>query len=231
VVIFLIYLSGCVLLGFLLWRHRKLFIRLDHGGRQCWGVRKSDGIPEHKWKEILELAHERIQEWGDKESPKVWFHLKSCKTLFTCPRTTFYSETKGLLHFKITLESREYSTCEHVQKCLLHYVIFGANFTYLQADHLFTLRTRTFDASLFDWVFPWPSTLHSRKPPVIQIPELSLRHHSRNVVPRSCRVLRSFHHQSFPNLQWSPKFLSSWNIKRTCELIPIRRSLRPKEAG
>jgi hypothetical protein len=37
-------------------------------------------------------------------------------------------ETKGLLHFEITLESREYSSCEHVHECLLHIVICGANF-------------------------------------------------------------------------------------------------------
>jgi hypothetical protein len=53
-------------------------------------------------------------ERGDKESPKVCTRLKSCESLYTCPRAPFYKETKGLLHFEIVLESREYSWCEHV---------------------------------------------------------------------------------------------------------------------
>jgi hypothetical protein len=48
IVIYLVVLSGCVLLGLFMWRHRELFFSWDHGGRQCWGVRKSDGILEHK---------------------------------------------------------------------------------------------------------------------------------------------------------------------------------------
>jgi hypothetical protein len=84
---------------------------------------------------------------GDKDSPKVCVHLKSCEPLYTCPRTPFYREAKGLLHSEITLESKEYSKCEHVQEYLLHPVICGANFTYLQAGHQFTPRTRTFEAT------------------------------------------------------------------------------------
>jgi hypothetical protein len=41
-------LSGNVLLGPLMWWHREMFFDWNHGGRQCWGVRKSDGVPEHK---------------------------------------------------------------------------------------------------------------------------------------------------------------------------------------
>jgi hypothetical protein len=37
------------------------------------------------------------------------FLLQSRESLYTCPRTPFYRETKGLLHSEITLESREYS--------------------------------------------------------------------------------------------------------------------------
>jgi hypothetical protein len=49
--------------------------------------------------------------------------------------TPFYRETKGLLHSENTLESWEYSLCEHVHKCPLHPVICGAEFIYLQACH------------------------------------------------------------------------------------------------
>jgi hypothetical protein len=75
------------------------------------------------------------EEWGDKESPKACARLKSCESLYMCPRAPFYRETKGLLHFEITLESKEYSWCEHIQECLLHPVICGANSTHLEACH------------------------------------------------------------------------------------------------
>jgi hypothetical protein len=42
-------------------------------------------------------------------NPRVCFLLKSCESLYTCPLAPFYTETKGLLHFEITLESKEYS--------------------------------------------------------------------------------------------------------------------------
>jgi hypothetical protein len=46
---------------------------------------------------------------GNKESPKACARLKSCESLHMCPRVPFYRETKGILHFEITLESKEYS--------------------------------------------------------------------------------------------------------------------------
>jgi hypothetical protein len=54
-VIFLIDLSGCVLLGFLLWRHRELFFSWNHGGRQCWGPKigwspQTQGSDANTWK-------------------------------------------------------------------------------------------------------------------------------------------------------------------------------------
>jgi hypothetical protein len=82
---------------------RELFFGWDHGGRQCWGVRKSNRVPEHKNREQERTSHEGQ---GDNESMKTSTHLKSCESLYTCPRTPFYRETKGLFHSKITLESR-----------------------------------------------------------------------------------------------------------------------------
>jgi hypothetical protein len=96
------------------------------------GVWKSDGVPEHKGREQERRSHERR---GDKESLKACTRLKSCESLYTCPRAPFYRETKGLLHSEITLESREYSSCECVHEFLLHPVICGANFIHLQACH------------------------------------------------------------------------------------------------
>jgi hypothetical protein len=44
------------------------------------GVRKSEGVPEHKSYESKYAIYERQ---GDKESPKACTHLKSCEP-FTC---------------------------------------------------------------------------------------------------------------------------------------------------
>jgi hypothetical protein len=71
-----------------------------------FGVQESDGIPEHTSQEPETESHE---ERGDKESPKACARLKSCESLYTCPRVPFYRKTNGLFHFENTLESREYS--------------------------------------------------------------------------------------------------------------------------
>jgi hypothetical protein len=120
----------------------------------CWGgVRKPAGVLEHKSFETgsqassLEprkvrkrgISESLCERWGNEESPKACVRLKSCESLYMCPRTPFYREMKGLLHSEITLESKEYSLCEHVQECLLHPLICGANFIHLQACHYFTL--------------------------------------------------------------------------------------------
>jgi hypothetical protein len=113
----------------------------------CWGIRKSDGAPEHKRWKTKEQTHERSSEVGDKESPKACMLLKSCEPLYMCPLASFYRETKELLHSEITLGYKEYSKWKHVHECLLYPVIYGTNFRYLQACHLFTPRTRTFDTT------------------------------------------------------------------------------------
>jgi hypothetical protein len=86
-----------------------VIFRLNHGGRQCWGYPK------------FRMRSPTTREWdvntfkytddarGDKESPKDCSCLKSCESFYTCPRTPFYRETKGLLHSESTLESKEYS--------------------------------------------------------------------------------------------------------------------------
>jgi hypothetical protein len=45
---------------------------------------------------------------GNMESTKVFFHLKSCESIYTCREALFYRETKRLLHSEIALESKEY---------------------------------------------------------------------------------------------------------------------------
>jgi hypothetical protein len=93
-------------------------------------------IPEHKRGEYVNVqVRNTVDERGDKESPKDCSCIKSCESLYTCPRAPFYRETKGLLHSENTLESKEYSQCEHVHECPLHPVICGTNFIHLQACH------------------------------------------------------------------------------------------------
>jgi hypothetical protein len=70
------------------------------------GIRKSDGVPEHKISEQAHVSHEERRGQTISES---LYSLKSCESLYTCPCAPFYRETKGLLHSETTLESREYS--------------------------------------------------------------------------------------------------------------------------
>jgi hypothetical protein len=102
------------------------------------GIQKLDEVPEHRWEEIQEQTQENAQELRDRESPKDCILLKSCEPLYTCPRSPFYREAKGLLHSEIALGSKEYSKWEHVHECLLDPVICRANFIHLQAGPLFT---------------------------------------------------------------------------------------------
>jgi hypothetical protein len=95
-----------------------------------------DVIPEHKRGEYVNVqVRNTVDERGDKESPKDCSCIKSCESLYTCPRAPFYRETKGILHSKNTLDSNEYSQCEHAHQCPLHPVICRANLIYLQACH------------------------------------------------------------------------------------------------
>jgi hypothetical protein len=88
--------------------------------------------------------------WRQRISESLYYFSK-VMDLFTSAPTPFYRETKGLLHFDIALGSKEYSKLEHVYECLLHPVIYEANFRYLQACHPFTPRIRTYDTTLLTW--------------------------------------------------------------------------------
>jgi hypothetical protein len=66
VMIFLVSLSGCVLLGLLLWRHCELCIGWDHSGRQCWGPENRKGPPNtngvrfpNKYTQVCKSAESR----------------------------------------------------------------------------------------------------------------------------------------------------------------------------
>jgi hypothetical protein len=94
-----------------------------------------DKTPEHKrGKYATVQVRSTVGERGDKESSKDCSCIKSCESLYTCPRAPFYRETKRLLHSENTLESKEYPSV-NMYECLLHPVICGANFIHLQAYH------------------------------------------------------------------------------------------------
>jgi hypothetical protein len=80
VFVFLVSLSRSVLLGLLLWRHRELLFGWNHGGRQCWGVWKSDGIPEHK---IPEWMHESMES-EETSNPRKFVFVSKVVNPFTC---------------------------------------------------------------------------------------------------------------------------------------------------
>jgi hypothetical protein len=60
------------------------------------GVRKSDGIPEHK---TLGSTHECKNEKGDKVPPKVSVRLKSCEPLYMCPQAPLLYGDEGTFTF------------------------------------------------------------------------------------------------------------------------------------
>jgi hypothetical protein len=60
-------------------------------GYPLLGVQKWEGVPEHESFKSKCAIHERQ---GDKESPKVCTHLKSCEPLYTCPRAPFIETQK-----------------------------------------------------------------------------------------------------------------------------------------
>jgi hypothetical protein len=70
------------------------------------GVRKSDGVPEHK---IPEQTLESKNNEGGQGIPESLSSPQKLWTFYMCPRAAFYREANGLLHSEATLESREYS--------------------------------------------------------------------------------------------------------------------------
>jgi hypothetical protein len=87
-------------------RRRCRFLAREEEERQrCWGSENRMGSPNIR----VRNKCTKVMKRGDRESPKACTRLKSCESLYTCPRAPFYRETKGLLHFEITLKSREYS--------------------------------------------------------------------------------------------------------------------------
>jgi hypothetical protein len=111
----------------------------------------------------------------------------------------FYREVKGLLHSEIVLKYKEYSKCEHVQECLLPRDLWNYFHIFTSLPPVHTLNP-DFWGNAFDLIFPWPSTLHSRKSPIAKISKLSSRVYNRSEVLQN---LRSFHLHNSPN---SPGF-------------------------
>jgi hypothetical protein len=77
------------------------------------GIRRLGRVPRTQEYNNTECTNVQVRNTihkrGDKESPKYCSRLKSCESLYTCPRAPFYRETKVLLHSENTLESKEYS--------------------------------------------------------------------------------------------------------------------------
>jgi hypothetical protein len=76
---------------------------------ECWGYPKIRMRSPNTRERNTRMFRDTDDARGDKESPKHCSCLKSCESFYTCPRATFYRETKGLLHSENTLEYKEYS--------------------------------------------------------------------------------------------------------------------------
>jgi hypothetical protein len=79
--------------------------RLKHDGHQCWGVRKSDGGPEHKNKN-------RSAQVMKEETKNLWKHVLASKVVNPFTRALappFIGRRRDFLHLENTLWSRVYS--------------------------------------------------------------------------------------------------------------------------
>jgi hypothetical protein len=73
--------------------------------------KKSVGIPEHERERdrTVNTFKDSGNTKGDQESPTSGTDFQSNESIYTCPHTPFYRETKGLLHSENTLALKEYS--------------------------------------------------------------------------------------------------------------------------
>jgi hypothetical protein len=74
----------------------------------CWGFKNQMESPNINKKKLKNIRKKKSENAETRNLRKPDFLLQSCEPLYTCPRTPFYRDTKGLLHSEITLESREY---------------------------------------------------------------------------------------------------------------------------
>jgi hypothetical protein len=168
IVIYLVVLSGCVLLGLFMWRHRELFFSWDHGGRQCWGVRKSDGILEHK---IPEQTPESRNREGTRNPQKSILVSKVVNPFTRALEPPFIGRRRDFYIPRLP------SNLENIPSVNTYMNVFYipwfvgliSSFTSLPLVH--TLNT-DFWGDVFDLVSHRPSKLGSWRSPLVEISEL-----------------------------------------------------------
>jgi hypothetical protein len=108
-------------------------------GRSGWGG--CWGGPKNRRKSLnteVQNSNHTSHERCKKETKNLRKYALSSKVVNPFTRALappFIGRRREFLHSENTLESREYSLCEHIQKCLLHLVICGADFIHLEAYH------------------------------------------------------------------------------------------------
>jgi hypothetical protein len=69
-----------------------------------------DRIPEHERKENRHIQFNYTDDTkGDKESPKHCSSLKSCESIYTCPRAPFIGRRRDFYILKTPVGPKEYS--------------------------------------------------------------------------------------------------------------------------
>jgi hypothetical protein len=129
--------------------------------------------PPNTYKKELKNAYEK--KLKNSETRNLWkpvFLLKSCEPLYTCTPAPFYKKTNGLLHYDITLGSKEYSKWENVHESLLHPVIYRANSDICKLAILSHLEPGLMAPHL--WLAVRGSCLHSRRLLSVHIPTLEV---------------------------------------------------------
>jgi hypothetical protein len=86
------------------WNYKVVYLVESYNFRTnfCWGCPKIRMTPPNTSSRKVKTFMYTDDAEGDQESPRDCSHLKSCECFYTCPRTPFYREMKGLLHFENT---------------------------------------------------------------------------------------------------------------------------------
>jgi hypothetical protein len=215
--IFLVGLSGCILLGLLMWRHRELFYGWNHGANV--GVQESDGVPEHTSQEQPYESHE---ERGDRESPKGCTHLKSYEPLSRALMPPFIGRRRDFYIPRLP------SNLENIRNVNMYMNVFHTPWF----AELISIHKPATSSHFKPGLFETTSLTWLPRTSEILFMKIITHRDSRTEVSRNSQVhgfLRFTRFQSSWNKQQNnePKpssAINSWNIQKVSNLRRIQRN-------